>query len=109
MFGIVDYGWLNIGSLVLGLVAWSIPVSSLLNKVKKEENIALKSMISLVACAIALWFQLAYNNHLVQIQDWGALDDTTSTLNWVAAILLVVTIVLNIVLISREKIKLAAH
>lgn len=103
MSNFIDYGWLNIGSLILGLIAWSIPALSILNTKKIESNRAVKVMVSLGACATALWFQLAYNNYLVQIKDWGALEDTTFTLNWVAAILLVVTLALNVLYMkSRE-------
>lgn len=105
MSNLFDYGWLNIGSLILGLVAWYIPASRILSTNKKEGHYSIEAMLSLTACATALWFQLAYNNYLVQIQDWSALADTTFTLNWVAAVLLIVTIALNIININRQKIR----
>ncbi|PRY82270.1 hypothetical protein [Alkalibacterium olivapovliticus] len=98
----IDYGWLNIGSLIFGIIAWSIPASSILNTKKIERPISVKVLLSLSACATALWFQLAYTTYLVQIQDWGALEDTTFTLNWGAAILLVVTIGLNILSLKQQ-------
>lgn len=97
MFESFDYGWLNIGSLILGLIAWLIPVVSiLLYKKRKKKFLFVTSLLSMGACAIALWFQIFYNHYLVQIQDWTALMDTTSTLNWVSAVLLIVTILLNV-------------
>ena len=97
MFDSFDYGWFNVGSLVLGLVAWLIPFTSIVRyKKRKTKSPLILSLLSMGACAIALWFQISYNNNLVQIQDWTALMDTTSTLNWVSAVLLVVTILLNI-------------
>lgn len=96
MFELFDYGWLNVGSLVLGLIAWLIPIVSIMQHKKGKNKFSLiLSLLSVGACAIALWFQISYNNYLVQIQDWTALMDTTSTLNWVSAVLLIVTVVLN--------------
>lgn len=97
MFESFDYGWLNIGSLILGLFAWLIPAVSILrHKKRKNKFLFVASLMSMGACAIALWFQISYNHYLVQIQDWTALMDTTSTLNWVSAVLLIVTILLNV-------------
>ncbi|SEI10677.1 hypothetical protein SAMN05192559_11289 [Halobacillus karajensis] len=72
----IDAGWLNVGSLILGLVAWII---SIINHAgdKKQKNmkwIAL-SIISFSACAIAICLQIFYNLHLVKIGDWVALGD----------------------------------
>lgn len=33
----IDAGWLNIGSLILGLVAWIIPIINLTGDKKTEE------------------------------------------------------------------------
>ncbi|SEL24041.1 cytochrome c oxidase subunit 4 [Carnobacterium iners] len=106
MFSSFDYFWLNVGSLVLGLTAWIIPVVSIMQRKKKANNHSTMILLSMGACAIALWFQLSYNNYLVEINDLPALMDTIGTLNWVAAILLVVTIGLNIIsLVSNGKIE----
>lgn len=98
MLDTFDYSWLSIGSLVLGLVAWLLPVFSIVQHHKRKNEFPfMVSILSMGACAIALWFQISYNSYLVQIQDWSALMDTTSTLNWVAVVLLIVTIALNII------------
>lgn len=39
--------------------------------------------------------QIFYNNHLVKIEDWSALMDTTGAVAFVSAVLLTVTIILN--------------
>jgi cytochrome c oxidase subunit 4 len=39
--------------------------------------------------------QIFYTNHLVKIEDWSALMDTSQAVAFVAALLLVVTIILN--------------
>lgn len=95
MVELFDYGWLNVGSLVLGLIAWFIPVVNIIQHKKGKKFSLILSLLSMGACVIALWFQISFNNYLVQIQDWTALMDTTNTLNWVSAVLLIVTVVLN--------------
>src|SRR5699024_3797880 len=63
----IDAGWLNIGSLILGLVAWIIPNINLAGD-KKQQNkkwVAL-TIISFSACTIAICFQIFYNLHLVK-------------------------------------------
>ena len=61
--------------------------------------------MSISACAISLCFQIFYNNHLVKIGDWSALIDIKSTMAFVSATLLVVTILLNAItlLVYRDR------
>ncbi|MFS0824354.1 hypothetical protein [Bacillus sp. 1P02SD] len=87
---------LNLGSLILGLIAWILPIISLiLYKNHGHRNWFTFSVISLSACAISLCFQIFYNHHLVKIEDWSALLDTTGAVAFVSAVLLIVTVVLN--------------
>jgi hypothetical protein len=89
---------LNPGSLVLGLIAWILPVVNLIQYKKYNyRNWAIRSIISMSACSISLCFQIFYNNHLVKIKDWTALMDTTGALVFVASVLLIVTIILNVI------------
>lgn len=91
-------GLLNLGSFVLGLVAWILPVVNLLRRNKaKSRNCIVLFMASISACAISLCMQIFYTNHLVKIEDWSALMDTSSAVAMVSTLLLVVTIVLNAV------------
>lgn len=93
MFGAA---WLNLGSLVLGLIAWILPIINLLQHNKAEHrNWVVFSVASIGACAISLCLQLYYANHLVKIEDWSALIDTSHAVALVATFLLVVTIILN--------------
>ncbi|MCR1949860.1 MULTISPECIES: hypothetical protein [unclassified Clostridium] len=89
---------LNPTSLLLGLIAWILPIINLM-QFKKHENRSwiILSIISISSCAISLFLQIIYNNHLVQINDWSALMDITDALVFVSAVLLVVTISLNAV------------
>jgi len=87
---------LNLGSLVLGLIAWILPVISLVqpNNVN-HRRWPVFSAASVSACAVSLWMQILYSNHLVKIEDWSALMDTSSAVASVTALLLAVTIMLN--------------
>ncbi len=90
------YGWLNIGSLVLGLIAWILPIANLVRHNKdNNKNWALFSMASISACVISLCFQILYNDYLVRIEDWSALMDTSGGVVRLSLVLAVVTIVLN--------------
>ncbi|MCM3638979.1 hypothetical protein M3152_14845 [Sporosarcina luteola] len=85
-------GLLNVGSLVLGLIAWLLPVVSLMRTTKHR---AALSIMSLSACAISLILQIYYNYHLVQIEDWAALMDTIRGVVVAATVLLIGTLLLN--------------
>ena len=89
------YGWLNLGSLVLGLVAWILPILNLVKRNKNHKNWALYLIVSTSACVISLFFQIAYHNYLVRIGDWAALMDTSGAVVLLTFILTVVTILLN--------------
>lgn len=89
-------GLLNVGSLLLGLIAWMLPVMNLMRHKKQgNKSLIILSIVSVSACAISLCFQIIYHNYLVQIEDWSALMDTTGTLAVVASTLVIVTIILN--------------
>lgn len=99
-------GLLNLGSLICGLIAWILPVVNLTrDKKHNKRNWATLSIMSISACAISLCFQIFYNNHLVKISDWSALMDTTGAVALVSAILLIVTIILNVItlLVYRDR------
>ncbi len=99
-------GWLNVGSLVLGLMAWILPVASLAKHSKADPRKgAVFSMASLSACAVSLCLQIYYQNFLVRIEAWSALMDTSGAVAKVSTVLVVVTIALNavnLVMLSRK-------
>lgn len=89
-------GLLNLGSFVLGLVAWILPIVNIMLYNKHDHrNWATLSIISISTCAISLCFQIFYNYHLVKIADWSALMDTMGTVTFAAVVLLIITIILN--------------
>lgn len=91
-------GLLNLGSLILGLIAWIVPVISLM-RIKKgnNQNYLALSAISLSSCAISLTLQISSISQIVKIQDWTAILDTIDSIVFVSMILVAVTIILNIV------------
>ncbi len=93
MFGA---GWLNLGSLVLGLVAWILPVINLMQHNKTDNRSwVIFSIASVSACAISLCLQIFYTAYLVKIEDWSALMDISPSVGLIATILLAVTLILN--------------
>ncbi|MFD9625649.1 hypothetical protein [Peribacillus muralis] len=87
---------LNLGSLVLGLLAWILPVVNLMRYKNHEiKNWIALSFMSISACAISLCFQILYNYHLVRIEDWGAVMDTMYAVALIAPVLFIVIIILN--------------
>ncbi|KAB7673202.1 hypothetical protein [Bacillus sp. B1-b2] len=94
----LDFGLLNIGSLLLGLIAWFIPIVYLLRLQKySSHSLLVSSLLSLSACGISLCFQIFYTYHLVVIEDWSALMDTMYAVSLASVVLLMVTISLNFV------------
>ncbi|MFS0752121.1 hypothetical protein [Oceanobacillus sp. 1P07AA] len=87
---------LNIASVLLGIIALILPVINLLSthKHKLKKNILM--LVSLSACSIAICFQLFYQNHLVRIQDWSALMDVSGSTVLISAILVGLTVTLNV-------------
>ncbi len=89
-------GWLNVGSLVLGLIAWILPIMNLIRLNKQNyKNWGALAVISVSCCAVSLLFQLMYNSHLVNIEDWSALMDTARAVVLVSSVLVGITILLN--------------
>lgn len=97
---------LNPASLLLGLIAWILPIINIVKHKKlNNKNWATLSMTSMGACATSIYFQILYNNHLVNINDWTAIMDTIGSLVFVSSVLLVITIILNVItlLIYRDR------
>lgn len=99
-------GLFNLGSFVLGLIAWILPVVNIIRyKKDSHRNWVTLSIMSISACAISLYFQIFYAYHLVKIADWSALMDTMGAVTFVSTVLLIVTIILNAItlIVYRDK------
>ncbi|WP_456278503.1 hypothetical protein [Bacillus sp. AK128] len=98
------FGLLNLGSLVLGLIALILPTVHLIHDKKQQMNNwkTLSIIISFSACGIALCFQIFYTYHKVTVEDWSALLDTMYAVAFVSAGLLILTIILNVMTMIRD-------
>ena len=93
----IAYGLLNLGSLILGLIAWVLPVVNLVKRRKIEDKRWIVfTMASIFACSISLYMQILYSRYLVGIEDLAALMDTSCAVVRAAAVLLLGTAILNI-------------
>ncbi len=94
----MDYGLLNIGSFVFGLIACILPVINIIFRNKLgNKNWIIFSEVSTSACIVSLWMQIFYINHLVNIEDWTAIMDTSNAIVYISSLLLLVTITLNVI------------
>lgn len=90
----------NIASIILGLTAWVLPLVHLM--VRKRRTLLCCG--SLTACALSLLFQLREAARLTDKGDWSALMDTIHAVNFCAAVLVAVTLILNaLALLRKEK------
>ncbi|MDU5111045.1 MAG: hypothetical protein E6248_11395 [Clostridium sp.] len=97
---------LNPVSLILGIIAWILPIINIIKyKKNNNENWATLSIVSMSACAISIYFQIIYSNYLVNIEDLSSLMDTIGTSVFMSSVLLIITIILNVatLLIYRNK------
>jgi len=94
--------WFNVGSLLLGLTAWILPTINLAKYKKAEhKNWVTLLFASMGACAVSVLFQIVYQKHLVQIEDWSAIMDTIWGVLFVSTVLITVTIILNLITIIK--------
>ena len=99
----MDYGMLNLASVFLGLVGWLIPVVQLMLCLSHKKGLGrFASVLSMGACGAAVWLQICYDEHLVNIADWSALMDTVGAVRMVSLFLLVTTLLLNLLLAYVE-------
>ncbi len=93
--------FLNLGSLFLGISAWLVPVFaiSLSHKIKNKVMIP---MISFSACSLSLVLQIFEINRNVGREDWSSLMDIVPSLSWIVAVLVLVTILLNVLWLIND-------
>lgn len=99
----MGYGWLNVGSMVFGLIGCILPVINIIlgSKFVNKNWIAF-SIVSISACAVSLWMQIIYINHLINIEDWTAIMDISNAIVSISGLLLLVTIILNTISYNRK-------
>lgn len=82
----------SIGSLILGVAAWVLPICGLRGYGKRAGG---WSAASFAACALALLLQIFYFHGLSAGGDWSAVEDTSRAVALAAAALMTVTLLLN--------------
>lgn len=99
----MNYGLLNLASIALGLAGWALPILHVNQLARKGKGLGrYMHTLSMGACALALWFQIRYNEYLVDIGDWGALMDTIDAVRKVSIFLLVTTFLINLLVACAE-------
>lgn len=89
-------GWMNLVSLVLGLVAWILPIIYIIRKDKFDQrNWIVYFVMSTSSCTISLLIQIYVYYFMVRNEDFSALIDTNGVVAFSATVLFIVTIVLN--------------
>ena len=91
----MDYGWLNVGSFLLGLIALACPFIYFIRRGKYISNDACAfTAISACACATSIFFQIVGLANRVKIEDWLDIINPTVQLS---LILLSLTLALNLI------------
>lgn len=94
-------GFCNIGSLMMGLAAWIIAILSILSKPQQKKYAC--SIVSFSCCGIALVLQFLELRTNVTIGNLTAIMDTIQVTFGATAILVIVTIVLNLIAYKHTK------
>lgn len=89
----------NLLSIGLGLVAWILPVVYLFIK-KRREAFTCGSLLCVV---FSLYFQLREVARLTDKGDWSSIEDTIHAVVFVAAVLILVTLLLNLPAWCKKK------
>lgn len=94
----MDYGDLNLVSLLLGVVAIMIPFAQ-----KTLKTSAIRICISFSFSLIAIGCQIAIQNHWVQIGDFAAVADTIGSVLVASTTLIALTILSNLFSLLKVK------
>lgn len=100
----MGYTLLSLGEIIFGLLAWGFPVYAIKSFQKKQLIKGTYSIFgSFVSASLSLLFVLIDRNHLIEINDWGALLDTARGFQFVSIFMIAVTAALNGVALSIMK------
>lgn len=83
---------LNVLSILFGCFAICVPLLRL-----KRNNRSVQMFISFTSSLLAICGQVIYQNHLVEIEDWSAIADTSGAVLFATVVLIILTLFSNIV------------
>ena len=89
-----------LGSLALGLLAWCLPVNAMIRRAGSRKSLL---FFSIMACACSLGLQVLYFWNLIRIRDYSAMEDTSRAVGLAAAVLVTMTLALNVASLLLEK------
>lgn len=89
----------SVGSLILGLIAWILPIVAMNGRLEKRKGTAF-CPLSFSSCAAALILQMLEIEHRVRIEDFSAIMDTIGAVIKVSIFLVVVTAFLNLLALA---------
>ena len=92
---------LNIGSLILGVCAWLF--AGLAITTSKAFTSHRNTLISFSSCVVSLMFQFIEINRRVLLGDYAAIDDTIRGILIATAVLISITIILNLFALVKAK------
>ncbi|NBK96759.1 MAG: hypothetical protein EOM50_01840 [Erysipelotrichia bacterium] len=96
----MDYGILNVGSILLGLISWIIPLWCNFKGNNYKRNLWLM-MLSFTFCMISLLLQIWYISYQVTINDWSSLIDTNYVFFVGGIIVIVINLFCNGILLKK--------
>ena len=89
----------NLGSIILGLTAWTLATMGILCR-RHGQTLG---VMSFGCCGVSLVLQFCEISRRVSISDYAAIDDTIEGIIYCAIVLVAVTLCLNITAIRRQK------
>lgn len=95
----------NFGSIILGLLAWTFGYLAITKTitVKDIRESYICSIISFGTCILSLLFQFLEIGNRVDMEDLSAIYDTIHAVIFVAKVLIIVTLGLNIIAWVRAR------
>ena len=97
----MDKSWLNVISLLLGLISWAIPLVIIIRPIDRFKHLLTLIFLSLAAISLALLGQISSLAYLTEIGDFSALEDIMTGVEFGAIVLISLSFILNGVVIYR--------
>ena len=99
-------GWLNFFSILLGIVAWALPLVSLFKRIRSSGFAGVAfCALSLCACSGSLYLQLLAIDTRMPLSDIAWLKDTFPAVLAACTILLTITAALNLIALIVHLVK----